>query len=250
MISVCIATYNGGEYIKRQLDSILCQLSCNDEVIVSDDYSTDNTLSIVNSYNDPRIHIIKGAHRHSPIWNFEKALQACHGDYIFLSDQDDEWQKDKVLVTMKYLKDYDCVISDCVTVDDNGKTTNESFYKLNGTRTNKWFNLICKNGYLGCCMAFRRNVLEAAIPFPNDIPMHDIWIGNIAAFGFKIKFIPEKLIYFCRHGDNFSPTASKSIYNLFNRFIFRYEIIKGLFKRHQHLKQINSNIHQPEVLKT
>ncbi|QXN23786.1 glycosyltransferase [Shewanella putrefaciens] len=58
-ISVCMATYNGEKYILEQLQSILPQLSCDDELIISDDYSTDKTESIVKFINDPRIVFIK-----------------------------------------------------------------------------------------------------------------------------------------------------------------------------------------------
>ena len=75
MISVCIATYNGERFIERQINSILSQIGTEDEVIVADDGSTDNTLAILKEMNDPRIHIIDGAHRHSPTWNFEKSLE-------------------------------------------------------------------------------------------------------------------------------------------------------------------------------
>ena len=83
MITVCIATFNGEKYIREQLNSILFQLSLQDEVIVSDDGSTDNTISIIKSFNDNRIKIIDGVHRHSPTLNFENALKEAKGDYIF-----------------------------------------------------------------------------------------------------------------------------------------------------------------------
>ena len=58
-ISVCMATYNGEKYIKEQLESILSQIGEHDEVIISDDSSTDNTVEIINSFNDCRIKIYK-----------------------------------------------------------------------------------------------------------------------------------------------------------------------------------------------
>lgn len=229
MISVCIATFNGERYIKKQVSSIINQLGEKDEIVVADDGSTDNTLNILEDFTDNRIRIIDGAHKHSPIWNFEKALMAAKGEYIYLADQDDEWMQNKVEVTQEYLKTFDCVISDNVTVDEDKNVIADSFYRLNKTKKGKYYNLLIKNGYLGCCMAFRRNVLKASLPFPKDIPMHDIWIGNVAAFHFKEKFIPEKLIYFNRHGDNASTTASKSKYNIKDQLYFRWTIIKDLF---------------------
>ena len=83
MISVCIATYYGGKYIKEQLDSILFQLGKDDEVIISDDSSTDDTLSILESYHDERIVILTNQKFHSPVYNFENALKSAKGDFIF-----------------------------------------------------------------------------------------------------------------------------------------------------------------------
>lgn len=231
MISVCIATYNGERYVRNQIETILPQLDAKDEIIVSDDGSTDETLNIIKSFKDSRIKILEGISNCSPIKNFERALVNVHGDYVFLSDQDDKWMPNKIEMMMRYLRFYDCVVSDNIVVDGNDEIISPSFYKQNGTHVGKYYNLFIKNGYLGCCMAFDRKVLEASLPFPNDIPMHDIWIGNVAAFRFRLKFISDKLIYFCRHGDNASTSASESKYNFFRRFLFRYNTWKYLIRR-------------------
>ena len=199
MITVCIATFNGEKYIREQLNSILFQLSLQDEVIVSDDGSTDNTISIIKSFNDKRIKIIDGVYRHSPTLNFENALKEAKGDYIFLADQDDVWKDDKVKICLKWLQHYDCIISDAEVTDENLKITSPSLYQLMNIKSGRVYNILYKNGYTGCCMAFTKRVKEAALPFPKDIPMHDIWIGNVAAFLYKVKFIDDKLIYFRRH---------------------------------------------------
>lgn len=231
MISVCIATYNGEMFLSRQLNTILCQLGEQDEIIISDDGSTDNTLSIIKNYGDKRIKIIEGPHRHSPIWNFENALKHAIGDYIFLSDQDDEWMPNKVEVCLRYLESYHCIVSDNIVVDSHGEIIGNSFYKINQTRSGRFYNLLIKNGYLGCCMAFRNEVLKKALPFPPNIPMHDIWIGNVAAFNYDIYFVKDKLMRYCRHGDNASPTAEASIYPLWTRLCFRWIIVKNLIRR-------------------
>ena len=107
MISVCIATYNGARYIGEQLASILKQLSAEDEVVVSDDGSTDGTLDIVRSFNDRRIRIVDGPRRHSPTLNFEWALRNAKGEYIFLADQDDVWLPDKLKAATDMLRGYE-----------------------------------------------------------------------------------------------------------------------------------------------
>lgn len=122
MISVCMATHNGEKYISEQIDSILVQLSKEDEIVISDDGSTDNTLSIIEAYQDHRLKVHrfqqpeKSSHPHLYVTkNFENAIRQAKGDFIFLSDQDDCWMKDKVLKCMEYLKDNILVVHDAET---------------------------------------------------------------------------------------------------------------------------------------
>lgn len=231
MISVCIATYNGEKFIEQQIRSIINQLEAGDEIIVSDNDSIDSTINTIKSIDDKRIKIVKGPEKKSPTSNFENALMHAKGEYIFLSDQDDVWKDNKVSTCMQWLRQYDCVISDAEMNDENLNIIEKSYYKVHSTKSSFLYNLLVKNGYMGCCMAFRKSVLEAALPFPKEIPMHDIWIGNIAACKFKVKFIPDKLIMFRCHGNNSSFTAlNKSGNSLFKMFMIRWTIIRLLIK--------------------
>jgi len=228
MISVCLATFNGDKYIKEQLDSILSQLGENDEVIVADDGSSDNTILIIESYEDSRIKIYKNSFQNL-ILNFEFALNKAKGDYIFLSDQDDVWLPNKVKVCLDFLISYDVVLSNCKIVNSNLETINESFFEINNSGKGFLRNLV-KNSYIGCCMAFKRTLLVKALPFPKSIPMHDIWLGFISEFFYKTKYIEEPLLLHRRHGKNESPTGEASPYNLFNKIRFRYNLIKNFPK--------------------
>lgn len=229
-ISVCIATCNGNKYISTQLSSILQQLDPSDEVIISDDGSTDGTIDTVRSFHDGRIKTVDGPRRNSPTANFENALRFAKGEYIFLADQDDVWKNDKVSICLKYLERYDCIISDATVVDGDMNIISDSFARLNHTKSGRLYNLFVKNGYLGCCMAFRRKIVDTALPFPLNTPMHDIWIGNVAAFKFKAGFIPEKLILFRRHGGTNSSTAQKSKYSTYRKIMFRLNVAKNILK--------------------
>ena len=230
MISVCIATYNGERYIRQQIESIVCQLNVDDEIIVSDDGSTDGTLDIVKGIGDKRIKIIEGPGRKSPILNFECALKASKGDFIFLSDQDDVWKPDKVEICMKWLKTYHCVVSDAEVTDNRLKPLYPSLYDIMQVRQGRIYNTIWKNGYTGCCMAFRRDVLEASLPFPKDIPMHDIWIGNVAAYKYNVIFIPDRLIHFRRHENTISCNGKGSKFTIWQQMKFRLNIIKNIIR--------------------
>ena len=228
MVSVCMATYNGGEMLRTQLASILPQLSPADEIVISEDGNLEDTRRLVAGITSVSCVVVEGPRIQSPIYNFENALRHAKGDIIFLSDQDDKWCEGKVATMCAALEDCECVCSDCYVTDRDFNVVAPSFYGVVGKRDGRFFNLLRHNCYLGCCMAFRRKVLEKALPFPKNLPMHDIWIGNVSAFFYRLRFIDDKLILFRRHGDNASSTAGKSNYPLLRRLQFRYQIIKGL----------------------
>ena len=148
MISVCIATYNGEKYIKEQLESILSQLETSDEVIVSDDNSTDNTLKIIQSFCDKRIKIYtnKGLKGYSS--NFENALAKANGEYILLSDQDDVWLPNKVDTIINDLLKYDFVVTDAIVVNDNLETLIPSHFNHAHTKGGLLNNFF-KTRYIG-----------------------------------------------------------------------------------------------------
>ena len=95
-ISVCMASYNGEAFIGKQLRSIIDQLNVDDEVIISDDNSTDNTLSVISMFDDARIRVSSNQGRRGPVGNFEQALNKACGEYILLADQDDIWHQIKL----------------------------------------------------------------------------------------------------------------------------------------------------------
>lgn len=215
MISVCIATYNGEKYIHEQIASILQQIGNDDEIVVSDDGSTDKTLDVVRSFDAHNIHIYinKGDHGYTP--NFENALRNAHGDYIFLSDQDDIWMPDKVEACMKYLKVNDFVVSDALIVDGDNKPLFDSFCEQRKSKFG-FLNTLIRFSYLGCCFAFRRKVLSKALPFPKNhiLCTHDNWLALVSTAFYKSAFIPLPLIRYRRYGGNASSgakNANKSI---------------------------------------
>lgn len=230
MISVCIATYNGSKYIKEQIDSILPQLDECDEIIVSDDSSTDNTLSILKSYHDRRIIIFTNQKFNSPIYNFENALKHAKGDIIFLSDQDDIWEFNKVQVMISFLQKKSLVVSDCYIINQDKNVICDSLFNGKVPNAGVFINIL-RNHYIGWCMAFRREILNAALPFPSSLAMHDIWLGLCASVFYSAVFIPNRLIKYRRHNSNASPTLENSNLPLLYRVQYRWTLIIALVRR-------------------
>lgn len=176
MVSVCIASYNGCKYMKEQLISILSQLSCDDEIIVSDDGSCDGTLEIVSNMEDSRIKEVLNIEKHGVVPNFENAIKYASGDYIFLCDQDDLWVENKVKTCVEALQSVDLVVHNSLLMDGVGNVSDIDFFSLRKSTAGYWKNLY-KNSFIGCCMAFRREILDYVLPFPEHILWHDMWIG-------------------------------------------------------------------------
>lgn len=229
-ISVCMATFNGARFIREQIDSILPQLNKDDEFIITDDGSTDETLSIIMSYHDNRFTIINNNRSGSPAKSFEKGLSYCSGDYIFLSDQDDVWAPSKVAVMKTHLQEHALVLSDCSVIDEQNHIIKNSFFAQQKSKPGFTQNLI-KNSYMGCCMAFHKKLLKHILPFPDGLQTHDQWIGLIAEKHYDVQFINQPLVKYRRHGNNYSPTGEKSILSFREKLNYRMHMLYNVYNR-------------------
>lgn len=231
-----MATYNGERFLRCQLDSILSCLTPNDELVVSDDGSTDGTLEILKRYADTSsvpIHIIEGPHR-GVVANFGNALAHAKGDIVFLSDQDDVWHEDKVVRVLAAFSDSSCsvVVHDARIVDSEQKATGETLFQRRHSRPGFLKNIV-KNSYVGCCMAMKRNLLQAIMPIPENIEMHDWWIGLVSEMVGSSTFIDDQLIDYRRHSNNVS---RMSHYPICKMVAIRWVMLRELAKRRRILR--------------
>lgn len=229
MISVCIATYNGSAYIDRQLRSILDQLEPSDEVVLVDDYSSDNTIEIVEAFGDPRVKIFRNDPNRGVIRTFERAIQQASGDIVFLSDQDDVWYPNKVAEFLNIFHsnpDVVLALSDAQLIDARDEITGLSYFKERGKFSSSMLANILKNKYLGCTMAFRTSIRPRILPFPPDIPMHDMWIGCISAFYGRVFYFDTPLMAYRRHGNNATPLFSQG--DFLKMLVWRLKLVKNL----------------------
>lgn len=206
MISVAMITYNGRAFLAAQVASILDQLSAADELVISDDGSTDGTWEwlLALAAGDPRVVLLQNTGQHGVIGNFNHALQHCRGQIIFLSDQDDLWYPGKVASLSRVLSGPEkiwLVQSDAALIDENDQVIAPSFYALRQSRPGIWRNF-WRNTYQGCTLAFRRELLDLALPLPAHLPMHDMWLGILAEISGQVRFVPDRLTGYRRHGDN------------------------------------------------
>lgn len=230
-ISVCMASYNGEKFIEQQIESIICQLRSSDELIVVDDGSSDDTMRILESFRD-RITIVRNEQKLGVYKNFEKALLLSQNEYIFLADQDDIWEHNKVEVLCKLLEGADIVCSDCTIVDSAGIPSGMKYSNLRAPRTT-FIGNFWRMGHLGCCMAFNRRVLNFCTPFPSDDKFltHDLWIllGGLCIGTFSWE--SEPLIRYRRHSSNHSSGGAKTKNNWYIIFLIRIHLLKHLILR-------------------
>lgn len=216
-ISVALAAYNGEKFVSTQLESIINQTVLPDEIVVSDDGSTDRTLEIVSDFQKRftkkvEIKVIKNHLSPGVIGNFENALRNTTGDIIFLSDQDDYWMPHKIEIALKLMSDDENTFfcSDAVITDENLKETGLTLFKVNGvskkklnffisSHKNQFYLLLWRNFIAGMTMAFWRKSLEYFLPFPSSWP-HDHWIGVIlSSLGYRAVISREPLVYYRQH---------------------------------------------------
>jgi glycosyltransferase involved in cell wall biosynthesis len=231
-----MAAYDGEKYITRQVESILSQLGTQDELIISVDPSADRTKRIAQDFaaSDARVVVLDGPGQ-GVIRNFENALRAVQGAVIFLSDQDDVWHPAKLCSCLAALREdgVRAVVHDAVVVDGNLNEIQSSYFDK-GFSSGVWRNVM-RNRYIGCCMAVRREVLDAALPFPPRIPMHDQWLGLTARRMGKVAYVGKPLVFYRRH--NRTVTGRKKA-GWITRLRWRLGIVSALAQLSERIRAV------------
>lgn len=198
MISVAMATYNGEVYLRKQLDSILHQSLPVDEIIICDDQSSDGTVDIIQEYikQYPHIHLYKNEQNLGYKRNFKKALSLCSKEYIFLCDQDDIWDSDKVkemVAIMNNNPEMEALASSFTFIDEHDQPisirkkkgfSNNNLY-IKEVRPNdivevKFDEFLNHNYFQGCSLLITSSLRDGFMKrFSTKLP-HD-WIINLIA---------------------------------------------------------------------
>ena len=236
-LSVALAYYNGGKYIEKQVYSILRQLGEEDELIISIDGASDGSMGLLEklSGQDGRIRLVPGPGQ-GVVRNFENAINACNGDIIFLSDQDDIWKDNKVERVTKAFRenDVDVILHNAELMDgDEVIQCGATLFDYRGSRTGLFKNFM-KNSYVGCCMAFRSRIKDVILPIPEDMYMHDYWIGTAGEKLGGTGLLKECLIQYRRHENNVTDMSHGSLSFMVRK---RINILKCLMILNRRVKE-------------
>lgn len=231
-----MATYNGEKYLDEQISSILSQLQPYEKLFISDDGSQDDTLKIIHSYGD-KVQLVSSSYSGGVVSNFERALTSAYNSgakYFVLSDQDDIWMEDRMEDIRHNLSLADIIMMNGHITDADLNPTGYTIFNKIGVSTGFCANFV-RPTYVGCCMAFRREILDVALPFPQSLPWHDWFISLIGELFFNVKHIPKPSIYYRRHGNNHSDTGERSKNSFFKKLKLRkrmfFSIIIAIYRR-------------------
>lgn len=235
--SICICTYNGNLYLHEQIMSILSQISHDDEVIVIDDCSSDNTVDLILNYQDNRIKVIVNEFNLGPVKSFEKAITQAKNGLIFLSDQDDIWKEGRYQIMKSTLLESDAFLlsSNSIFIGKNNESIN---FKIDGVFANDSKNyigniidiFIGKTNYYGCCMIFKNQLIDIILPIPSFVESHDLWIAMCSNLAKKNIHIDEPTLMRRIHGNNASVISRGIIKKIQTRFLFVIQIFV-IYKR-------------------
>ena len=204
-ISVAMATYNGARWLRAQLDSFAAQTRLPDELVVTDDGSTDGTPDVVAAFAATApfpVRFVRNPVRLGFNGNFAHAIGLTTGDIVFISDQDDAWYPDKVERVAALMDETPgclCVVNDQAIADAEGRETGGTV--LGNVRAlgrpDTWYGP-------GCCTAFSRALMPVLAPMPGDVVAYDHWINTLAdAMGTR-RVLDVPLQMYRRHGGNAS----------------------------------------------
>ncbi|CAB4894673.1 MAG: glycosyltransferase [Actinobacteria bacterium] len=219
-ISVVVCTHNGATFLSDQLDSIVGQSVLPDEIVISDDASTDTTRQIIEQFvRETRVafpgiscRVLLSEKPRGVRGNFEWAISQTTGDLIALADQDDVWHRQR-LERQISLGEAPAVLlshSNADLIDESGKSLGYLLFAtlhMNG-RTVRNINsgdgfreLMRRNVVTGATVMLSRKLTELAFPIPSAW-LHDEWLAVVAAMNYGLVSIDEPLISYRQHASN------------------------------------------------
>lgn len=252
-VSIAMCTYNGAEFLQQQLDSLANQTCQPNEIIICDDDSKDLSVAIAQSFavQHPEItvQVVQNTQNLGYIKNFEKAISLCTQDIIFLCDQDDLWQPEKIehmVAVFEAEPEVGLVLHNFCWIDENnqpypGPIDTYGTQKLSAEQLPQEikansidvFMQPYPRAWCGCMMAYRRSLNDVVLPiFPGK--GHDDWILKILAPITQTRFLASPLVHYRMHQQNTNrrDLDKRTIAYLWGRFVKKATLaLKGHTKR-------------------
>lgn len=271
MISIAMTTYNGERYLREQLDSILNQTYKNFELIVCDDFSSDNTKTILQEYKrkDDRIKLFFNDTNLGFKKNFEQAINFCSYDLIALSDQDDIWEPNHLELLNNLIKNADIACANAKLIDSNGINMNIYLNESDGllcfdNSDDLLYRLLANfGGFQGASMLLKKDLLIHALPIPENVLYHDSWFVSCSCFLNKINYSFDIITKYRQHQNqitlhekqsylikikNFIKRLQKKEKYFTDRFAYIEELSKR-FKLTENQKNILNNCYKIQLMK-
>jgi len=205
-VSVALTTYNGGNFIREQIDSILSQTYSYFELVISDDGSDAETIAILDEYaaKDKRVSWSRSPLERGYVKNTENAISLCKGEIIFLCDQDDTWYPEKIELHVEQYRNpaVSWVYNRLVLTDEHNVETGHiedtlpDYYRHKTMLENAWGTCIG-----GAQTSYRAHLVKKVMPADKYAPAHDSWI-QIALNPLRGTFINRVLQTYRQHGRN------------------------------------------------
>lgn len=212
--SILLPVYNGAQFIAHQLDSILPMLAENDEIVISYDESTDNTLEIIREYEqkDPRIKVFINEGEHGVWPNSMNSLRHIQGEYIFPCDQDDEWLDDKINYVIEEMEKQNAAsaVHDGYVCDKDLQIEEKTIFERCQT-SNSILKNFAKNTIAGCCLAYRSYIKDVFLQSPNCPDASDQWAAIAMMMTGKMILLDRCLIKHRIHGGNYTTFQHRAL---------------------------------------
>jgi len=231
-VGVVLAVYNGEDFLRQQLESIVLQSYQDWSLYVRDDCSNDDSQAIVKHLSkvDERVHLLTDVKGNMGVCgNFSSLAEAeelVSYPYLAFSDQDDVWQFDKLRAQLDAMRKMEAefpetallVHSDMEVVDTFLKMIAPSFMSYQGIHheDKPLAVLLVQNFVTGCTVLVNRKLLDIALPIPKEALMHDWWLALCAASCGRVEYIDRPLVKYRQHG--FNEVGAKSIRGFLNPF--------------------------------
>ena len=233
-LCILLASYNGEKYISEQLDSIINQTYKNWELIIRDDGSKDETVTILNKYEkkDERIKILRDDKGNLGfLKNFEELLFNAKEEFVLFSDQDDFWLKNKLEKFVEKIRDLDekvlskplLIHCNSLVCDDKLEIIKEEFIDSKiAKKTNSniyFFEYIVQ----GSTSMVNKKMIKESLPFLKNVTLHDRYFHLLSQFLGTRVFIDESLVKYRQHERNEIGANRSIIKNIMSKKYFYVE---------------------------